>query len=157
MGRKAMYQEEEAEPEFQISTMVDVLMTLLLFFIATATDEVTTQAADLELPEAPQANDPEDKKGQLVINVEKLTHKLTIDEKVYPDSSSMVPVIVRAKKNYEESGLSNNPFRVLIRADKRVPYSKVKEVMKASAEAGVLDVIFATDPGGDSADGGGGQ
>lgn len=142
-----MYQQDEAEPEFQISTMVDVLMTLLLFFIATATDEVMTQTADLELPEAPQAAEPEDKKGQLVINVERVTHNLTINEVVYPSEASLVPVITKAKSNYELNRMTDNPYRVLIRADKNVPYSKVKQVMKACAEAGVLDVIFATDPG----------
>lgn len=147
MGRKAMYQEEEAEPEFQISTMVDVLMTLLLFFIATATDEVMTQTADLELPEAPEAKEPEDKKGQLVINVERVSHALTINETVYPSETALVPVISKARGNFEENRTSDIPFRVLIRADKNVPYSKVKQVMKACADAGVLDVIFATDPG----------
>jgi biopolymer transport protein ExbD len=147
MARKSMFAEDEAEPEFQISTMVDVLMTLLLFFIATATDEVMVQAADLELPEAPEANEAEDKKGQLVINVEKFTHKITLDEKVYPDEQALIPAITKAKKNFEEAKISNNPFRVLIRADRNVPYSKVKSIMKACAEAGVLDVIFATDPG----------
>lgn len=142
-----MYLEEEAEPEFQISTMVDVLMTLLLFFIATATDEVTEQTADLELPEAPEANEPEDKKGQLVINVEKFTHNIKIGERGFPDEEALIPAIKQAAKNFKESGVSSNPFRILIRADKNVPYSKVKQVMKSCADAGVLDVIFATDPG----------
>lgn len=147
MARKPMYQEEEGEPEFQISTMVDVLMTLLLFFIATATDEVMVQAADLELPEAPEAKEAEDKKGQLVINVEKFTHKITLDERVFPNEQALIPAISKAKENFETARVSNNPFRVLIRADRNVPYSKVKSIMQACAEAGVLDVIFATDPG----------
>ena len=143
MGRKAMYQEEEAEPEFQISTMVDVLMTLLLFFIATATDEVSQQTADLELPEAPEAAEPEDKKGQMVINISKGFHTISVKEVVYPSETALIPVIEQSFKAHEGS----NPFRVLIRADRDVPYSKVREVMKACAEAGVLDVVFATDPG----------
>jgi len=147
MARRALFAEDEAEPEFQISTMVDVLMTLLLFFIATATDEVMVQAADLELPEAPEASEAEDKKGQLVVNIEKFTHKITLDEQVYPNENALIPVITKSKENFERAGVSKNPFRVLIRADRNVPYSKVKAVMKACAEAGVLDVIFATDPG----------
>ncbi|MEM6884104.1 MAG: biopolymer transporter ExbD [Verrucomicrobiota bacterium] len=143
MARKAMYQEDDGEPEFQISTMVDVLMTLLLFFIATATDEVASQTADLELPVAPQAADPEDGTGQLTINVERVTHNLTIKETIYPNEEALVPVIQKSFSAHEGA----NPFRVLIRADKNVPYSKVRQVMKACAEAGVLDVIFATDPG----------
>lgn len=143
MGRKAMYQDDEAEPEFQISTMVDVLMTLLLFFIATATDEVAQQTADLELPEAPEAAEPEDKKGQMVINISRGFHTITVKEVVYPNETALVPVIQKSYSAHDGS----NPFRVLIRADKDVPYSKVRQVMKACAEAGVLDVVFATDPG----------
>lgn len=147
MGRKSMYQEEEAEPEFQISTMVDVLMTLLLFFIATATAEVSQQTADLQLPVAPEAAEPEDKKGQMVINISRGFHTISVKETTYPSETALVPVITKARENYEESRISANPFRVLIRADKDVPYSKVKQVMKACADAGVLDVIFATDGG----------
>lgn len=147
MARKPMYLEDDDEAEFQISTMVDVLMTLLLFFIATATDEVMVQSADLELPEAPEAKEPEDKKGQLVINVEKFTHKITVDDRPYPNEAALIPVIGKAKENYESAGVGSAPFRVLIRADRKVSYSLVKEVMKSCAAAGVLDVIFATDPG----------
>jgi len=147
MGRKAMYQEDEAEPEFQISTMVDVLMTLLLFFIATATAEVSEQTADLDLPEAPEAAEPEDKKGQMVINVSRGFHTISVKEVVYPNETALIPVIESTRSSYQESGLSSNPFRVLIRADREVPYSKIKQVMRACADAGVLDVVFATDPG----------
>ncbi|MEM1157371.1 MAG: biopolymer transporter ExbD [Verrucomicrobiota bacterium] len=147
MARKAMYQEQEAEPEFQISTMVDVLMTLLLFFIATATAEVSEQTADLDLPEAPEAAEPEDKKGQMVINISRGFHSISIKEVVYPDEAALIPVISSSREAYQQGGVSSNPFRVLIRADRDVPYSKVKQVMRACADAGVLDVVFATDPG----------
>lgn len=139
----------EEDPEFQISTMVDVLMTLLLFFIATATTEIMEQTADLELPVAENALDPKesDKSSQLTINVARITGVITLggnDAIKYEKPEQILPAVLEKKKSKE--ALSGKPLRILIRADKETKYSKIKEVMKVCAAAGVVDVIFAASP-----------
>ncbi len=141
---KRMPVEKEEDPEFQIASMVDILMTLLIFFVATATMEVTTQIANLELPEAPQAEDPDKREGQMVINIERMTQAITISTVIIPNVDDLVPMIEEARKNSQSQ---DRTFRVLIRADRNTPYSKVRDVMQACAKAGVLDVIFATTKG----------
>jgi biopolymer transport protein ExbD len=134
----------EEEPEFQISTMVDILMTLLLFFIATAQTDVMVQAADVTLPEAPKAEDPDKVPGTMTINIASGTHALTVvdtaGERFIGKPEDLMPEVRRRKRAAENAKIA---FRVLIRGDRFSPYSIVRDVMKNCAEAGVVDVVFA--------------
>lgn len=144
---KRIKSDPEEEPEFQISSMVDILMTLLIFFVATAQTEVTEQLADLELPEASSSDEKSEREGQLTINIERITHAITVQKAIYNDTQQLIPIIQDSRRAALETRGPNAHFRVLIRADRNVPYSKVRDVMRAAAEAGVVDVIFATTTG----------
>lgn len=140
--RRKFISDEDETLEFQVTSMCDILTTLLLFFIATANEEVATQLADLELPDAPQAQEG-DQVGTLTVNIEKLGAIKIIDQVVPVES--LTAEIEKRKKAYELNPLTNpnEPFRIIIRADKDITYEKVRDVMKAAAGAGILDVIFA--------------
>jgi biopolymer transport protein ExbD len=146
-------QDTDEEFGFQIASMADVLMILLLFFVATAQTEVTLQTADLRLPEAKEAKPPEGQERRMTIHIEKFTHyiKIETNPKVYMKTDDIVPEIlsrrVAAERLAKQVGGEKESFRVLIRADKFTPYSKIKEVLKACSEAGVIDVIFVTESG----------
>ncbi|NJL19394.1 MAG: biopolymer transporter ExbD [Bdellovibrionaceae bacterium] len=141
MARRAVINEDTENPEMQMSSMADVMTILVFFFMATATDELTNQRAQLELPTAPEAREENVKLGTLVVNIERLTHKITVQDRVYTPEE-LRPVIYTAREVYEKSGISSAPFRVVIRADVGAPYSKVKQVMLAGGDAGVTDVLF---------------
>jgi biopolymer transport protein ExbD len=141
MKRKFISDDDE-NLEFQVTSMCDILTTLLLFFIATATDEVSQQTADLELPPAPEALEPGEPKGSITVNIEKLG-ALVIKDEVF-ELDNVGAVIAKYKESWEDNPLYNgNPFRVIIRADKNITYEQVRDVMKAAAEVGILDVIFS--------------
>lgn len=156
MKRKQRFknQEGEAEPEFQVAPMADVLFVLLVFFISITTTEVLKSERGLVLPEAIKAPE-KDKKihGQVVINVswsaENHTASYKVDAKNYEDASALGPVL--------QDSLAMNPMvRVLIRADKDVEYSYIAEVMRACASAQIGNVTFAVITGGDDDKKGGG-
>lgn len=141
MKRKFVTDSEETL-EFQVTSMCDILTTLLLFFIATATDEVNQQTADLELPPAPEAQEPGEPKGSIIVNIEKLG-ALKIKERVY-DIADVGAEIQKYKQSWEDNPLNTGaPFRVIIRADKNITYEKIRDVMKEAAAVGILDVIFS--------------
>lgn len=147
--RHAHFQDEEDEPEFQISTMCDVLMCLLIFFVATATKEVMVQTAEVKLPDASHAQEKGDNQGQITVNVMTIMGKHTIemDQQRFESSKDIVGLIKASKKASDElRGFDpmRSEFRVLIRADKEVPYQVIKDVMKSCGEAGVINVVFAT-------------
>ncbi|MDR1192369.1 MAG: biopolymer transporter ExbD [Verrucomicrobiales bacterium] len=130
--------------EFQVAPMVDVLLVLLLFFMATATTEVITQTADLDLPKANQSKPVEKGLGEAVINVEKLNYLILMNSVKYDDPEQIVPILRGYAQDYEKAG-TGKPFRVVIRADKDTPFERISGIMKAAAEAGILDVVFFAD------------
>jgi biopolymer transport protein ExbD len=139
--------EDEMEMEFQVAPMVDVLLVLLLFFMATATTEVTMQRADLTLPKALDAKEIEGKDALMDINIEKLDGTIEVQGSATKlvDAEALIPFIKAQLQQYQNSGGydPNKPFRVFIRADVNTQYLRIHEVMKACAKAGVPDVSFA--------------
>jgi len=148
------YSDEETMPEFQVAPMVDVLLVLLLFFMATATTEVVVQRADLELPKADDSKDPEKRKGQSVVNIERLTFRIKLDEQVIEKPDDLIPFLQKAKENDKlVRNDDGSDYRVFIRADKQTKYSLVKEIMQACAKAGIANVTFAVTKGGEGTGG----
>lgn len=137
--------EEEGDPEFQVAPMVDVLLVLLLFFMATATTEVVNQTADLALPLADNSKEMEKNAGrQLEIAIEKINYRIKVDSEYFDTAEAIIPLIQQKREAMDQlAGAGASPFRVLVRADKDAPFNKVTEIMQACAKAGVADVTFA--------------
>ena len=55
-----------------------------------------------------------------------------------PDAMDMVPLIKKAARQ------SPRNFRVVVRADKRVPYEATQQVMAAVASASIPNLMFST-------------
>lgn len=153
MKRKQRFknQEAEADPEFQVAPMADVLFVLLIFFISITSTEVLRKEAGLVLPDASKATQADKKtsSGQVVINLAWFpmtrTSSIKIDSMRFDDVNGIVPFL--------QDSLAKNPFiRVLIRADKDVEYSYVADVMRACAQANIGNVTFAVITGGDQSD-----
>jgi biopolymer transport protein ExbD len=138
--------EDDGDPEFQVAPMIDVLLVLLLFFMATTTTEVMQQTADLTLPDAQSSKDKEKPGGEILINIEKINFKIKIEDTYFEKAEDIIPEIQKRKQVAQTlSGATgaSDGFRVLVRADKDAPFSRVTEIMQACATAGVADVTFA--------------
>lgn len=138
-------EEEDVEPEFQVAPMVDVLLVLLLFFMATATTDIVAQVANLVLPDASDAKEaPTERPKQLVVNIEKVTRKIKINSVFYDSPKDVIPVIIAAREAAVISGTRPEDFRVLIRADVDTPFGVVSDVLEAAATgAKIPNVTFA--------------
>jgi biopolymer transport protein ExbD len=146
MAHKARVHEENEEPEMQMASFADVMTILVFFFVATAKDELNAQRADLELPRAAEAVEEDVKAGTFIVNIEPVSgdrsrFRLKVRDRVF-EAKELVPMIYTARMAYEANPVSKEKFRVIIRGDKTAPYSKIKEVMLASGDAGVTDVLF---------------
>lgn len=129
----------EGDPEFQIAPMIDVLLVLLIFFMSIASTAVNRYDPTIKLPVAADAAKKEDSLGELVFNVAWNARDeiavITFEERIV-EPTQLIPEMSRR--------VALDPtIRVLIRSDAMTPVRFVNAVVKAAAEAGVLDINFA--------------
>jgi biopolymer transport protein ExbD len=147
--RKRRRVDTDGDPEFQVAPMVDVLLVLMLFFMAITSTEVLKKDKNLQLSDAKNAKPAEksDQKNQIVVNVGwdgvNSVAQFSIDGVNYPTSDSMQGVLASQKQQ-------NPAAYVVIRADKNVEYSNISDLMNTCANAGVSTVTFAVLIGGGS-------
>jgi len=132
--------EAEADPEFQIAPMIDILLVLLVFFMSISSTEVLQANKDVRLPVAKEAKDAKENPGQIIVNlaVNPISSgvAISVNEKDYPSPGDLVPVL--------QKHIEKNPMvRVLIRADKDVRYSSMKSLLEAVGKAGIANVTFS--------------
>lgn len=132
--------EAEADPEFQIAPMIDILLVLLVFFMSISSTEVLQQNQAVDLPVAKEAKDAKkDTGGQVIVNVlYSLTNDATsieVDERTMT-SQELIPLL--------KGKVAKNPqVRVLMRADKNVRYETLRSILESIGQSGVGDVTFS--------------
>lgn len=132
--------EVEAEPEFQIAPMIDILLVLLVFFMSISSTEVLQSNQEVSLPVAKEAKDkPKENPGQVIVNVlyNAINNATTIevDERDYTPGT-LLPLL--------QQRVSTNPLiRVLVRADKNVRYEYLRTLLEAVGKAGIGNVTFS--------------
>ena len=133
----------EEDPEFQIAPMIDILLVLLVFFMTISTSEILQVRQDIILPVAKDAKDVNHdakQNGQVVINVlwNELNNIGTVDmdSKTYADPSAILGPIEFSVKRQPNT-------RVLIRADRKVRYEYIRNILKITGAAGVQNVTFS--------------
>lgn len=133
---------ESGEPEFQIAPMVDVLLVLLIFFMAITSAEVLKVNKDITLPVSPNAKkrDPEMSKHEMAINVawNKETSKavVDVDDKTYVILDELIPYLQERKKR-------DPKLRAVVRGDKILPAIEIQRVMNIVGQGGIDDISFA--------------
>jgi biopolymer transport protein ExbD len=141
--RKRRRIDTDGDPEFQVAPMVDVLLVLMLFFMAITSTEVLKNDKAVILPEANHAK-PNDQnkmqKHEITINVE--WNSFSQSAKYVFDSLSTTTVDalagpIAAKHNADPLSY------VVIRADKDVEYSSISDLMNVCGNAGISSVAFS--------------
>ena len=133
------------DPEFQIAPMVDVLLVILMFFVAITSAETMKarpqKLTRLELPLAKNSKQKETTAGEAVINAawENGSGMLEVAEvstEKFADPDKLRPFL--------RSLLRSDPtVRALIRADKNVEYSFINQIMVVCTEEGIANITFA--------------
>jgi biopolymer transport protein ExbD len=138
--KKRRQPEPEADPEFQIAPMIDILLVLLVFFMSISSTEVLQANRDVRLPVAKEAKDAKENPGQIIVNLAfnavNNAVAISVNEKDYAAPGELVPVL--------QNHIQKNPMvRVLIRADKDVRYAVMKSLLEAVGQAGIANVTFS--------------
>src|ERR1700755_2282760 len=115
---------EQGEPEFQVAPMIDVLLTILVFFMTITSAQVLKVDKTINLPIAKDAQKKDNSRAETVVNVRWKDKKASFvfDDRVYPNASAMVDPLKVAKVTGEKKiTAGNNPtFRAVIRGHRDV-------------------------------------
>jgi biopolymer transport protein ExbD len=147
--RKRRRIDTDGDPEFQVAPMVDVLLVLMLFFMAITSTEVLKKDKNLQLADAQNAKpaEKETHKNEIVVNVDwdgvNSVAQFTLDGVPYSTADAMGGVLAAQHQQ-------NPDANVVIRADKNTEYSNISDLMAACANAGIGTVTFAVLIGGDN-------
>ena len=130
----------EEDPEFQIAPMIDILLVLLVFFMAISTSEILQVSEGVILPVAKDAGKRTKPKGEVLVNV--LWNPLNesghieVSEQKYDRADQITGLLTKAVQDTPET-------RVLIRADRNVRYDYLRAVLVVAGQAGVGKVTFS--------------
>lgn len=124
--------EADEEPGLSLTSLIDVIFLLLIFFMVTTTLIDPTKKLELKLPEAKAASQETktpvtielDSKGAMTLNGEKAT---------FADLESRLSVL--AQKNTKKTAV--------VRADKRLDYGEVVKVLGICRASGFTDINIA--------------
>jgi biopolymer transport protein ExbD len=148
---------EEPLADIDMTPMIDMVFLLLVFFMCAATMSKVDFTPEIELPIAPDAQVPEDLRDRGTVNI-------------LPEGFQVSPgVVVTEERPFLVSGRmvdreeltdyitemrqGRTDMQVYMRIDRRTEFARVKQAIRACAEAGVFDIIFGSYQ---SAGGGGG-
>ncbi|MBN8709748.1 MAG: hypothetical protein BGO12_06695 [Verrucomicrobia bacterium 61-8] len=138
--KKVRKADPEADPEFQIAPMIDILLVLLVFFMSITSTEVLQSNTDVDLPVAKEAKDPKPiKGGQMIVNIlfNPINNATTFEVNEKNPSMNEIAAMLSNEVN------RNPQYRVLVRADKQVKYEAIRSLLEAVGRAGVGNVTFS--------------
>ncbi len=118
-----------------MTPMIDMVFLLLVFFMTVSTLAQADHSLPVELPESSQSDVPDDlsNRGTISLDAAGQIHLGTR------------PVSLETMQAEIKNSLESKPdLRLDVRADRQTPYSAIKRVLKACAEVGAYEVIYAT-------------
>lgn len=126
--------EPQAE-DFQMAPMIDMVFLLLVFFMCVSSLSQAQRRTPVDLPESTESDVPSDLADRILITV-------------LADGTTEIGgavVGVAALGEAVRATLRERPgSRFQVRADRATPFSELKKVLRTCAEAGALEVIYAT-------------
>jgi len=124
----------EGDEGFELTPMIDVVFLLIAFFM-TITSEITDENIQIEIPIAEVAQVPEERGIRQTISIDAVGDIYFGSRKMSPDD---LTESIRFALEFDPA------TKVYLRADAGTAHRHVADVMKATAAAGLTDLIFAT-------------
>jgi biopolymer transport protein ExbD len=145
--------------EVNVTPLIDVVMVLIVFFMLVAKIGVTTGAEAMDLPATILGARIEDMGNTLTLNVRQGPRDETVvtalvsgkkeELKILDPATRRRPLLevlnyFRFGKDLKDPRDDNPEFKVIIRAEKDMPYRFLEPVLLACAEARLKNVNFNT-------------
>jgi biopolymer transport protein TolR len=125
---------DEVKGDINVTPLVDVCLVLLIIFMVVT--PMLQAGVDVVLPQGPHAEKKPGQQGDLVVSI-KADGTVFVGQNWIPDKD--LPTYLRAE--YQK-----DPARsVMLKADKRINFGKVRLVMRAANEAQFTRVAILTE------------
>jgi len=115
--------------------MIDMVFLLLVFFMTVASVAKSQRQIQLELPDSEESKVPEDASGRGILSVDAEGNFYIGDQ---PHSLEQIKTAITARLQADPE------LKVQVRADQNTEYESVRKLLKAAAEAGAYEIIYAT-------------
>jgi biopolymer transport protein ExbD len=137
------YTRKKRAAGINIVSLIDILVILLIFFIATSTFKKAQPQLEINLPDSKTAAATATAKTEPLILAVKAADQITLDDK-----QVTLPTLAEAI----ESAHAQAPDRpIAMQADRQAPFGVVVKVLDALKQAGVKNIPAFTQPETDSA------
>ena len=132
---KKLRRKHREPEEFQMAPMIDMVFLLLVFFMTVASVAKSQRQVELDLPESEESKVPDDASGRGILSVD-------AEGTFYIGDGART---LDQVKDAIKARLRDDPeLEVQIRADRATQYEDVRKLLKAAAEAGAYEIIYAT-------------
>ena len=137
---RTRHSKSRAKAEINVVPYIDVMLVLLVIFIATA--PVVMQGVTVDLPQAQAETMNQDERTPIIATVDRAGKFY-----VSMDTSNVKMNSLDELTNYVAEELSKDPTRpVVVQGDAQVAYDNVIQLMNALKNSGVKSVGLVTDP-----------
>ena len=126
---------QKQRPIIQLIPLVDILMYMLIFFMAVSVMQQFEMELSINVPKARESKDSTRLPGEIIINIDR-GGKVVVNQKTLL-SADLAGILKRIAHLYP-----NQP--VIIRADADTRHASVVGVLDACAAAGIWNISFAT-------------
>ena len=131
--------QNDQEPEINLTSLIDVVFLLLIFFMVSTTFE-RQAALKIDLPEASVLAEAQQDPGERLELIIDSDGRMYLNDRMLIDSR---PATIRAA--FEEAAGDHRTLPVLLRADALTPHHFVVTAMDVTGELGFTRLSIATE------------
>lgn len=125
------------DPEINVISLIDVILVLLIFFMATATFEQQSRLK-VNLPQASNSSTEKDKGESLLVQINAEGRFFVGNSEVVNERLETLKAAITATAG------DKRDQRVVLRADGRTPHQSVITAMDALSQLGFVNLSIAT-------------
>ena len=142
MASKKLRQSGNAEEETKVdmSPMIDMVFLLLIFFIVNATAIIVETDPNVMPPIAADSKRQEDGRGRIVVNVREDGTFTSESLSILEGEEAIAKYVEESRDRVKALGLEP---KLHLRGDQNVVFKHSRTAIRAAAEAGVDQVVFA--------------
>ncbi len=122
------------EDDFPMTPMIDMVFLLLVFFMTVSTLSQADKRVKLDLPESASSKVPENLSNRGTISLD-AEGKIFIGQQA--KTLDQMQVLIK------EFMAANPDLRIHLRVDQATSYKAIKKVLRACAEVGAYEVVYA--------------